>query len=114
MADTERTTISTDPDHITLINTFTCPELRQNELVAALEKATVELFRHQPGFICANIHASLDKTRVVNYAQWARVEDFDAAGQVPEVQAHMAEIMTLAESVDPRLYTVRAVIHLAG
>jgi antibiotic biosynthesis monooxygenase len=103
--------ISSDDDGITLINTFTCAEEKQNELVAALERATVELFMHQPGFISANIHASLDKTRVVNYAQWARVEDFDAIGRVEVIQEHMAQIMTLAESVDPRLYTVRAVHH---
>jgi hypothetical protein len=110
MADTERTTISTG-DYITLINTFTCPEVRQNELVAALEKATAELFIHQPGFISGSIHASLDRTRVVNYAQWARVEDFDAIQHVPGIQQHLAQIMAIVESADPRLFNVRAVHH---
>jgi hypothetical protein len=108
MTDTERATISTG-DHITLINVFTCPEVRQNELVAALEKATAEVFVHQPGFISGSIHASLDRTRVVNYVQWARVEDFDATGLVPDVQSHMARVMAIAESADPRLFTVAAV-----
>lgn len=103
--------ISAEIDCITLINTYTCAEEKQNELVATLEKGTVELFLHQPGFISANIHASFDKTRVVNYAQWERMEDFDAAGTVRAIQDHLAQIMTLAESVDPRLCTVRAVYH---
>ena len=111
MTETPQTMISADGGHLTLINVFTCPESRQEELVAALEKATVEIFRHQPGFISANIHASLDRTRVVNYAQWARVEDFDATGAVPEVQAHMAEVMAIAGSADPRLFQVRSVHH---
>jgi antibiotic biosynthesis monooxygenase len=111
MTATQQTTISTDGDLITLINVFTCPEERQDELVAALDKATSEIFVRQPGFISANIHASLDHTRVVNYVQWARVEDFDATGSVPEVQEHMAQILAIASSADPRLFRVRAVYH---
>jgi hypothetical protein len=111
MSEPHRTTISADDGHLTLINAFTCPETRQNDLVAALEKANLEIFTRQPGFNSANIHASLDRTRVLNYVQWERVEDFDAAGAVPEVQQHVAEIMTIAESADPRLYHVRSVHH---
>jgi hypothetical protein len=111
MSDTQQATISAGDDHITMINVFTCPEQRQDELVAALDKATSEIFVHQPGFISGSIHASLDRTRVVNYAQWARVEDFDALQHVPEVQEHLAQIMSIAASSDPRLLTVRAVHH---
>jgi hypothetical protein len=111
MADNPRTTITAEADHITLINVFTCAEVRQNELVAELDKATVELFSHQPGFISANIHASLDKTRVVNYAQWASIEDLDAARDVRDIQDHMRHIMAIAESADPRLFTVRSTHH---
>jgi quinol monooxygenase YgiN len=111
MPDEHETTISADSKLVTLINVFTCPELRQPELVAALNEATVEIFVHLPGFVSANIHASLDQTRVVNYAQWATMEDFDDMRNNKEVQAHMAQIMTIAESADPRLFTVRAAHH---
>lgn len=94
---------------ITLISTFTCAEVHQEELVTELDKATSEIFRHQPGFISVNIHASLDRTRVINYAQWASIDDFDALQKLPEVQEHLAQIMTLVESADPRICTVRAV-----
>jgi len=109
MTATQHVTISTDPDLITLINVFTCPESRQGELVATLDRATAEVFVHQPGFISASIHASLDRTRVLSYTQWARVEDFDAAGAVPAVQECVAQILAIAESADPRLHQVRAV-----
>jgi heme-degrading monooxygenase HmoA len=110
MAETQ-TIISTEGDHITLINIFTCSEQRQDELVAALTRATQELFVEQPGFISANIHASLDRTRVVNYAQWATVEDFDAMRGIPAIREHMDHIMSIAASADPRLFQVRSVHH---
>ena len=110
MADTQ-STISTGGDVITLINVFTCPEERQNELVAVLDRGASEVFARLPGFISANVHASLDRTRVLDYAQWATVEDFDAIRDIPAVQEHLAEVMALAESADPRLYVVRAVRH---
>lgn len=105
------TTISAGTTPITLINVFTCPEVRQDELVTALEEATEEIFRKLPGFVSANIHASLDRTRVVNYAQWATVEDFDAMQYNRDVQDHMAQIMSIAVSADPRLFVVRSVHH---
>ena len=105
------TTISTDAEHITLINVFSCAADRQEELVAALVEATVEIFVSMPGFVSANIHASLDRTRVVNYAQWASVDDFEASRCNTDVQRHMAQIMSIATSADPRLFTVRAVHH---
>ena len=111
MTDEPQTTITAGADVITLINVFTCPEVRQNELVAALDRATVEVFMHLDGFISANLHASLDQTRVVNYAQWRSVADFDAAYSRPDVQKHIAEIMAIVESADPRLFQVRAVHH---
>jgi hypothetical protein len=107
----QTTTITAGADVITLINVFTCPEVRQNELVAALDRATRELFVNLEGFISANLHASLDQTRVVNYAQWRRVEDLDRALARRDVREHLDEIMAIAESADPRLFRVRAVHH---
>jgi Antibiotic biosynthesis monooxygenase len=42
----------------------------QQQLIDLLDEATNQVIRHRPGFISANIHASLDGTRVVNHAQW--------------------------------------------
>lgn len=92
----------------TLINVFTVAPERQGELVELLEQATEEVMRHQPGFVSANVHASVDGERVVNYAQWRSREDFEAMLADPGARAHMAEISALA-SADPRLYDVRGV-----
>jgi 2'-5' RNA ligase len=69
MSGTPRTTISVGASHLTLINVFTVAPQRQAELVEALDRATAEIFIHVPGFHSANIHASLDGTRVVNYGR---------------------------------------------
>ncbi len=54
-----------------------------------LAEATEQVMRHRPGFVSANIHASLDGTRVVNYAQWRSREDFQAMLDDPIAQEHM-------------------------
>jgi heme-degrading monooxygenase HmoA len=105
------TVISADGDHVTLINIFTCAEEAQETLMKALDKATTELFSSLPGFISANIHAGLDRTRVVNYAQWESVEAFENMTLRPDVREHMDEIMRVARTADPRLYRVRATYH---
>jgi hypothetical protein len=103
------TTISSDTGVITLINVFTCAEPRQNELVAALDSATTEFFAQQPGHICTIVHASMDKTRVVYYAQWASMAYVDDLQNNREAQDRLSTIMTIAESSDPRLCDVRSV-----
>ena len=105
------TTITAEAALVTQVTVFTCAEERQHELVAALEKAIAEVFVHQRGFLSANVLASRDKTRVLNYAQWATIEDFDAMRGHRDVQEQMAHIINIAESSDPRLYDVKAVAH---
>jgi heme-degrading monooxygenase HmoA len=93
---------------VTLINVFTVDPSRQEELVAALTKSTQDTFTGIPGFVSANFHASHDGTRVVNYAQWESEEDFVNMQQRPEIKEHIAEILTIAEKAEPRLFTVRS------
>jgi hypothetical protein len=62
--------------------------------------------RRQPGFISANLHVSLDRKRIVNYAQWRSKSDFEAMQSKPEVAPHMTRAAELAERFDPVLYTV--------
>ena len=109
MSDEPQSTIVAGDEILTLINTFTCADVRQNELVEAIGRGTREVFSHLDGFLSAAIHASLDRTRVVNYVQWRTVQDFDQAELNPEVRKHLDEIMAIAESADPRLYHVKSV-----
>jgi heme-degrading monooxygenase HmoA len=105
------TTISTEANLATLINIFTVEPERQQELVDVLVEATDRVMRALPGFVSANIHASHDGTRVVNYAQWATPEDFHAMLENPAAGEHMTRAAGLASHYEPRLYDVRSVHH---
>jgi heme-degrading monooxygenase HmoA len=105
------TTISVGAPVATLINIFTVQADRQRELVDLLVRATDEVMQHLPGFIAANIHASADGTRVVNYAQWESADAFHAMLENPAAQEHMGQAAVLADRFDPNLYTVESVHH---
>jgi quinol monooxygenase YgiN len=84
-------------DHVVaLINVFTCTPENQQRLVEAWQRGTDDLMRYLPGFISANIHRSLDGTKVVNYAQWESREAFEATLRNPEVAAYFAELARIA------------------
>jgi hypothetical protein len=97
---------------LTLIDTFTCADARQGELVAVLEESITTIFSEIDGFISASVHASLDHTRVINYMQWRSIADFDQAELNPKVREHLDKIMTIAESADPRLFHI-TLVHAA-
>jgi heme-degrading monooxygenase HmoA len=102
-------TIEAQSSVVTLINVYEVEPGKQAELASALAEATEKVMRHQPGFISVNIHLSFDGTRVVNYAQWARREDFERLMKNPEAQAQIAKFAQLAKSVSPALYRVSSV-----
>lgn len=91
------TTISKDNKVVTLINVFTVEPAKQQQLVDLLVHATDTAMRHAPGFVTANIHRSLDGTKVVNYAQWRSVEDFEAVQKNPAAKPHMEQAAALAK-----------------
>jgi heme-degrading monooxygenase HmoA len=99
------TTISKDNKLVTLINIFTVDPAKQQQMVDLLIHATETSMRHIPGFISANIHRSLDGTKVANYAQWRTVEDFQAMQKNPAAMPHMQEAAALAK-FEPGLYEV--------
>ncbi|MCB5163816.1 antibiotic biosynthesis monooxygenase [Streptomyces bambusae] len=92
----------------TLINVFTVAPERQQELIALLAHATETTMKHQPGFICANFHASQDGERVINYAQWESEEHYWAMRRDPGAQVHMDQAAMIATDVQPRLFRVRS------
>jgi heme-degrading monooxygenase HmoA len=99
-------TIAKDKDVVTLINVFTVAPEDQQRLVDVLVDATQTVMRKQPGFISANIHRSLDGTRVTNYAQWRSKEAFEAMLRDREAAEHMGEAAKIAERFEPHLYEV--------
>lgn len=105
-------TVTTDTAaEVTLVNVFTVAPERQDELIAALDRATTELFVTVPGFVSANLHASLDGQRVINYAQWGSEAEYAAVLKQPGIREHLAEAAGMAESYDPTLVRVRSVHH---
>ena len=91
---------------VTLVNVFRLHDpADQQRLVDLLVEATEATMRHQPGYVSANIHKSLDGTHVVNYAQWRSQADFEAMLHNPEARAHMSRAADLAR-VEPHLYAV--------
>ncbi|MCP2168470.1 antibiotic biosynthesis monooxygenase family protein [Goodfellowiella coeruleoviolacea] len=105
------TTITVDADLVTLVNVFTVDPARQAELVNALDEATRRIFVAVPGFISANLHASLDGTRVINYAQWASERHHQEALRRADVREHLTEATAIAEKWDPTLVRVRSIHH---
>ena len=99
-------TIAKDNEVGTLINVFTVAPEDQQRLVDVLADATRAVMRKQPGFVSANIHRSLDGTRVTNYAQWRSTEAFETMLQNREAAEHMGEAARIAERFEPHLYEV--------
>lgn len=97
--------ISTANSCATLINVFTVDPANQDKLVDMLVTATEQTMSHIPGFISASIHKSADGTRVTNYAQWRRKEDFEAMLKDPRATDHMKPIQSIA-TFDAHIYEV--------
>jgi len=104
------TTIDAGANVATLINQFTVRPQQQREFVDMLIHATEELIQHQPGYVAANIHASKDGTRVVNYAQWESAESWQSMLADPDCRKHLSAVAGVAEA-DPHIYTVERVHH---
>ena len=102
------TTIEAGQPVVTLINVFTVPPQRQQELIDLLVRATDDVMRHRTGFVSANIHRGLDGTKVANYAQWRTRADFEAMLEDPRCQEHMAAAAAIA-GFEPVLYEVASV-----
>jgi hypothetical protein len=75
-----------------------------------LQEATESITHSLLGFLSANIHRSLDGTRVVNYARWKRKEDLEAMLQNPMAREHLDEYFKLSQP-DPHLYEVVFIYH---
>ncbi len=97
--------IASGNDVVTLINVFTVSPENQQKLIDMLVEATQKTMRHIPGFVSASFHKSADGTRVANYAQWRKAEDFEAMLRDPRAAEHMKPILEIAIN-DAHLYEV--------
>ncbi len=81
-------TIAKNNDVVTVIIIFAVELERQQELVDTIVEFVESAVKHQPGFVSSSIHKSLDGVRVMNYAQWKSLEDYEAFINNSEMQAH--------------------------
>lgn len=100
------TKISIESDLITLINVFEVTPEKQEALLQLLIKATEETMENVDGFISANFHVSLDKTRITNYAQWKSIEHFKKMLGNPKAGEHMKKAEEICEKFDANTYKV--------
>jgi hypothetical protein len=78
---------------IVFLNVYTIPEGKNaEELVNILEKVTREVMQYQTGFRSATIHVSLEENRVMNYAIWDSLEDFQNMRKNPAALPHLQAI----------------------
>ena len=93
----------------TVITTFETTPGTCQDLLDALEDAYKRFISHQPGFIAAGVHVNDAQTRIANYSQWQRREDFQAMLRTPEMRERNRRINELCRSFEPVMYDVDAV-----
>ncbi|GEM_PF-129456 len=101
--------ISTGFDGQTVITTFEMTPGTCQDLLEELTRAYDELISHQPGFLGAGLHVNDAQTRIVNYLQWRRREDFQAMLRTPEMRERNRKIAALCSRFEPVMVEVAAV-----
>jgi quinol monooxygenase YgiN len=99
-------TISTDAGIQTVITTFEMSPGTCQDLLDALTDAYAAFISRQPGFIAASLHVNDAQTRIANYSQWRRREDFQAMLRSDEMRRRNREINELCRSFEPVMYDV--------
>jgi len=101
--------ISQDFRGQTVITTFETSPATAQDLMDRLRAAYDEVISHQPGFVSAALHMNDAMTRICNYSQWQRREDYQAMLRTPEMLERNRVIGTLCKSFEPVMYEVVAV-----
>lgn len=102
--------IAADFSGQTVITTFEMTPATAHDLMELLQKAYAEVIRHQPGFIAAGLHMNDAMTRICNYSQWARREDYQAMLRSEEMRKRNRVINTLCKGFEPVMYEVVGVM----
>ncbi len=92
----------------TIITTFEMTPATAHELMEKLQAAYDQFIRIQPGFLAAGLHMNDAMTRICNYSQWRRREDYQAMLRTPEMRTRNKEIAALCKGFEPVMYEVVA------
>ncbi|MCP3970625.1 MAG: antibiotic biosynthesis monooxygenase [Rhodobacteraceae bacterium] len=99
-------TISKGQELQTVITTFEVNPGTCQDLLDALTEAYEEFISNQPGFIAAGLHVNDAHTRIANYSQWQRREDFQAMLRSDEMRERNRKFGALCKSFEPVMYEV--------
>ncbi len=99
-------TLSLDNSLTTAIIIFTVKPERQQALIEAIAEF-LPIVKTQPGFVAAHLHRSLDGVKVVNYAQWQSLPDYDAFRSNSTVSSHSQKLWEFPPP-DVHLYEIVA------
>lgn len=100
-------TIAQNSSDQTVLTTFEVNPGTCEDLLDALTDAYEKVISKQPGFIAAALHVNDAQTRIANYSQWKRREDFQAMLRTPEMRERNRVINTLCRGFEPVMYDVR-------
>ena len=90
--------IETSTSYQTVITTFETTPGTCQDLMDELTEAYREFISKQPGFIAAGLHVNDAQTRIANYSQWRRREDFLAMLRSDEMRARNRRFNELSRS----------------
>ncbi|MBK5932590.1 heme-degrading monooxygenase HmoA [Rhodovulum imhoffii] len=99
-------TISRSNEFQTVITTFEVTPGTCQDLLDALSEAYASFISRQPGFIGAGLHVNDAQTRIANYSQWVRREDFQAMLRSEEMRDRNRRFTELSKSFEPVMYDV--------
>jgi len=98
-------TISLKESHLTLINVFSVEAPKQQELVDLLTLATESSVSKVAGFVSASLHKSFDGTKVIMYAQWRSMADYQNMRNNPDASPYLLQALEFA-TFEPGMYEV--------
>ena len=98
--------ITANPTHQTVITTFEVNPGTCQDLLDRLRDAYDGFISKQPGFIAAGLHVNDAQTRIANYSQWVRREDFLAMLRSDTMRKVNRELTSLCRSFEPVMYDV--------
>ena len=99
-------TITKETRHQTVITTFDVTPGTAHDLLDALCDAYTNVISKAPGFVGSAIHINDAQTRIANYSQWQKREDFQAMLRSDEMRKRNRMINEMCKSFEPVMYDV--------
>lgn len=100
-------TIKKGVNRQTVITTFEVTPGTCQDLIDELTFAYRDFISKQPGFIAAGIHVNDAQTRIANYSQWEKRDDFLAMLRTPEMRKRNRLVNEMCKTFEPVMYDVQ-------